>query len=426
MCSRWASRPRVQVSERASQNSQRHRTAARGPPHRRDAFSARLSLHASRPGSIPSRRSRSTLRSCGFTVAPTRSGLLAQVARSSAQHEIGLSGRPALDRDSGMLFEFDGPRSTDDGFWMWGTSVPLDIAFIDAAGVIVRVLEMDPCVPPQPEESCPGYFSDVAYASALEVNGGWFARHGVAEGARVAIGARGTPGSARPVGAERLSRLIRAWPAGRGGPTTAHHGQCSARVSAPGNQNRVLAPVRNGVARAERNIVGCPAERRAAAERHAGADRALEECHVGGRTRSHPNCRSHRPLMSMKSNDPVVPRKRRPFHGPAFARNVMRSVAVPTAVRVPASRTVIPKPASTRISTPGIIVRGAKIPAPPTFLHQVVGHADVLPCGWVGKLESPSRPPPPPRRCRCLSSRSRKSAHRRRAGVRRLARARCR
>ena len=161
---------------------------------------------------------------------------LAQVARSSAQHEIGLSGRPALDRDSGMLFEFDGPRSTDDGFWMWGTSVPLDIAFIDAAGVIVRVLEMDPCVPPQPEESCPGYFSDVAYASALEVNGGWFARHGVAEGARVAIGARGTPGSARPVGAERLSRLIRAWPAGRGGPTTAHHGQCSARVSAPGNQ----------------------------------------------------------------------------------------------------------------------------------------------------------------------------------------------
>lgn len=116
--------------------------------------------------------------------------LLVEVARTEAQQEIGLSGRPSLDPDSGMLFAFDGLRSGDDGFWMWGTSFPLDIAFMDEGGLIKRVLSMDVCDVEGGEESCPGHFPGVEHESALEVNRGWFEANGVGVGARVRVARR--------------------------------------------------------------------------------------------------------------------------------------------------------------------------------------------------------------------------------------------
>lgn len=113
--------------------------------------------------------------------------LLVEIARTEAQQEIGLSGRPTLDSGSGMLFEFDGLRSGDEGFWMWGTLVPLDIAFMDEDGVIRRVLSMDVCDVAGGEESCPGHFPGVEHASALETNQGWFAANGLGVGARVRV-----------------------------------------------------------------------------------------------------------------------------------------------------------------------------------------------------------------------------------------------
>ena len=53
----------------------------------------------------------------------------------------------------GMMFLFDGPRAADDGFWMWGTSIPLDIAFVDEGGVVRRVLGMEPCANADPTSS---------------------------------------------------------------------------------------------------------------------------------------------------------------------------------------------------------------------------------------------------------------------------------
>jgi uncharacterized protein len=111
--------------------------------------------------------------------------LSVEVARSEREYEVGLSGRASLDPDRGMLFEFHAMRSGDDGFWMLDTLVPLDIAFMDERGVIVRILSMDVCDAPNPDEDCPGYFPRVPYASALEVGRGWFAAHGIAVGARV-------------------------------------------------------------------------------------------------------------------------------------------------------------------------------------------------------------------------------------------------
>ena len=110
--------------------------------------------------------------------------LLVEIARSNDQHEVGLSGRLALDPESGMLFEFDSPRSGDAGFWMWRTRVALDIAFLDEAGVIRRIPGMDVCDAVD-SDSCPRYFPDVGYVAALETNRGWFAGKGIEVGARV-------------------------------------------------------------------------------------------------------------------------------------------------------------------------------------------------------------------------------------------------
>ena len=67
------------------------------------------------------------------------------------------------------------------GFWMKNTLIPLSIAFFDRQGVILRILDMEPCR----ADPCPVYYPGVVYQGALEVNQGWFRRRGLAEGARV-------------------------------------------------------------------------------------------------------------------------------------------------------------------------------------------------------------------------------------------------
>ena len=43
---------------------------------------------------------------------------------------------------------------------MVGVEVPLDIAFLDENGLILRILTMDLCQSPGSADSCPGYFPD--------------------------------------------------------------------------------------------------------------------------------------------------------------------------------------------------------------------------------------------------------------------------
>ena len=106
--------------------------------------------------------------------------LLIEVARSSAQMSFGLMARPALDSASGMIFLYDAPQPETAGFWMWRTRMPLD-----SAGVVLRILSMDPCPSEMYASACETYSPKVPYWSALEVNKGWFQRHGVGEGAVV-------------------------------------------------------------------------------------------------------------------------------------------------------------------------------------------------------------------------------------------------
>lgn len=100
----------------------------------------------------------------------------AEVASTPDQRTIGLMYRFSLPADHGMLFVFPEPQPLS--FWMRNTYIPLSIAYIDAEGRILNVVEMAPR-------------SDATHPSrgealyALEMRKGWFADKGVGPGTRV-------------------------------------------------------------------------------------------------------------------------------------------------------------------------------------------------------------------------------------------------
>ncbi|TMW12899.1 DUF192 domain-containing protein [Alloalcanivorax gelatiniphagus] len=110
-----------------------------------------------------------------------RAPVRAEVAATPEQRGRGLMEREQLAADAGMLFRFDPPATAEQGFYMYRTLIPLDIAFLDGDGRIVDIQTMSPC------ESrhaflCPVYRPGQGYHQALEVNAGFFQRHGVRPG----------------------------------------------------------------------------------------------------------------------------------------------------------------------------------------------------------------------------------------------------
>ena len=84
------------------------------------------------------------------------------LAQSIVQRQQGLMGVTDLGDVEGMLFVF--PFDSSNGFWMKDTLIPLEIAFFDAAGNLVTVLAMEPCL----EDPCPTYSPGTSYRFALE------------------------------------------------------------------------------------------------------------------------------------------------------------------------------------------------------------------------------------------------------------------
>jgi len=97
---------------------------------------------------------------------------------TAEQRSRGLMFREAMPEESGMLFVFG--RETKTGFWMKDTKIPLSIAFIASDGLILETQDMEPL---SEELHTPAR----AYRYALEVNQGWFERHGLGAGDRVEI-----------------------------------------------------------------------------------------------------------------------------------------------------------------------------------------------------------------------------------------------
>ena len=105
-------------------------------------------------------------------------------ARTTEQRAQGLMGRRSLGPRAGMVFEYASP--TNGAFWMKNTLIPLDIAFYDGRGRILRIFTMTPCR----TDDCPFYDPGVAFRGALEVNAGSFRRWGVKRGDRIVVRAR--------------------------------------------------------------------------------------------------------------------------------------------------------------------------------------------------------------------------------------------
>ncbi|KXS36798.1 DUF192 domain-containing protein [Modicisalibacter tunisiensis] len=113
-----------------------------------------------------------------------RQAIQAEIARRPADRARGLMERERLPAGAGMLFLFPREQSATGAFWMFNTRIPLSIAFIDTQGVIRAIRRMVPCASERPAD-CPRYPAGVPFRMALEVNAGFFARHGITVGDRL-------------------------------------------------------------------------------------------------------------------------------------------------------------------------------------------------------------------------------------------------
>jgi uncharacterized membrane protein (UPF0127 family) len=107
--------------------------------------------------------------------------LRVEVADSIRERSRGLMGRERLAEGAGMLFLYGHRQPSRNGFWMYRTLIPLDIAFIDETGRIAEIHHMTPCTSEQPGD-CPVTRPGVPYRAALVVNAGAFEAMGVKAG----------------------------------------------------------------------------------------------------------------------------------------------------------------------------------------------------------------------------------------------------
>jgi uncharacterized protein len=96
-----------------------------------------------------------------------------EIASTPGERSRGLQGRTKLAEDAGMVFIFNPPEKVV--FWMDETLIPLSIAFMDGTGRIMQIEDMEPMTRTEHPSA-----SEVTYT--LEVNQGWFERHGVKVG----------------------------------------------------------------------------------------------------------------------------------------------------------------------------------------------------------------------------------------------------
>lgn len=104
-----------------------------------------------------------------------------EIASTPQQLQTGLMKRASLPEMQGMLFDFSNyGENVSIPFYMKDTLIPLSIAFIAAGGVIVDIQDMEPLTETLHHPAKP-------YKYSLEVNQGWFQRHGIKVGDKVEL-----------------------------------------------------------------------------------------------------------------------------------------------------------------------------------------------------------------------------------------------
>jgi len=101
-----------------------------------------------------------------------------EVAFSLEDKLQGLSGRPFLPEDQGLLFLFDPPERA--GVGMQGVGFPLSVAFLSDA---FKILAFHDLMPDDPEV----LVAPQPIRAFLEVNQGWFERKGLQVGDHLAF-----------------------------------------------------------------------------------------------------------------------------------------------------------------------------------------------------------------------------------------------
>jgi uncharacterized membrane protein (UPF0127 family) len=100
----------------------------------------------------------------------------AELAADFNTRARGLMFRASMPQNAGMLFIFD--EAGAQCMWMKNTLIPLSVAFIDDAGAIINIADLQP----QTEDS---HCASRPARYALEMNRGWFAARGIKPGIRI-------------------------------------------------------------------------------------------------------------------------------------------------------------------------------------------------------------------------------------------------
>ncbi|ASJ71435.1 DUF192 domain-containing protein [Granulosicoccus antarcticus] len=129
-------------------------------------------------GNVPAQETEAQPILPGVTLMIDGKPLKTEIAATSQQRYMGLSFRPSMADDAGMLFVYDAERPLT--FTMRNTLIPLSIAFISADLVINEIHDMD-VGPNQLFDS-----RNIAMF-ALEVNQGWFEQNGIKAGAQIVM-----------------------------------------------------------------------------------------------------------------------------------------------------------------------------------------------------------------------------------------------
>jgi uncharacterized membrane protein (UPF0127 family) len=103
--------------------------------------------------------------------------LVTEMCLTSVQQMTGMMWRTNLAENEAMIFVHPAPRQA--GYWMKNCFVPLSIAYLDTAGVILEIHDMQP----HDTNSVVSAATDVRFA--LETRQGWFQRHKISPGAVV-------------------------------------------------------------------------------------------------------------------------------------------------------------------------------------------------------------------------------------------------
>ena len=105
----------------------------------------------------------------------------AYIADDDDRRGQGLMQIEKIPENTGMLFVFETERVQ--GFWMKNTLIPLSIGFFNEKGLLIDVQEMQ--TGSLMEMSPPSYRSRGPALFALEMNTGWFQRHGIKIGSQL-------------------------------------------------------------------------------------------------------------------------------------------------------------------------------------------------------------------------------------------------